>query len=77
MNRQRRSMLKNILDKIETVKNLIENVCDEEQESIDNMPENLQMSDRYAEGEENCDQLMECCDMLDEISETINDIITK
>ena len=77
MNRQRRMILKETLIKIEAIQNLIQDVYDEEQESIDNMPENLQSSDRYVNGEENCDQLMECYEMLDEISEIINDIIIK
>ena len=47
MNKTRRGEIQKIMDKIEDLKEEIEAIQADEQEYIDNMPENLQGSERY------------------------------
>lgn len=46
MNQRRRKLIEEAVQKIEEAKTLLEIVRDEESEAFDNMPENLQSSDR-------------------------------
>ena len=47
MNKARRKALDEVISKIEEAKELLENLQAEEEEYRDNMPENLQGSERY------------------------------
>lgn len=65
MNAQRRNRLRAACRQLEQVKTDLELVCekidtirDEEDEARDNMPENLQYSERYEESED-CSRLMD------------------
>lgn len=57
MNNARRKWLADIYEAIENAKNEIENIREEEQESYDNIPENLQESERANTIYENIDNL--------------------
>ena len=46
MNKERRKMLINASVLVEQAKDLIQQACQEEQESFDNMPEGLQEADK-------------------------------
>lgn len=63
MNDRRRKELYDIIDKLES---LINN----EQESFDNMPENLQFSEKGEKLEENIDSLTEARDIITTVAET-------
>ena len=52
MNNKRRAILKKSIDTLEIASNYINTVLDEEQDSLDNMPENLESSDRYVKMED-------------------------
>ena len=52
MNKQRRKELQKIYELINEAKDRLEMVKDEEEEYKDNMPENLQGSERYERAEE-------------------------
>lgn len=54
MNKQRRKSLNKLIEKLEEVKSDLESLKDEEEEYRDNMPENLQGSERYEKAEDNC-----------------------
>ena len=73
MNSPRRKELKKIYDLISEAKNRLEIVKDEEEEYKDNMPENLQFSEKYEKSEEIVDNLDEAIDELDSILETIEE----
>lgn len=75
MNNKRRKILAQALSKIEEVSNMIQDVYDEEDECMNNMPENLQGGDQYAQLEANCDQLQECIDLIDEITGILDEVI--
>ena len=87
MNKQRRKELADILAKLEELENLrteikerLEAVRDEEQESLDNLPEAFRTGERGEQMQEYIDALDETIDNLDEfdwegISYPIEDII--
>lgn len=76
MNKLRRKALQEIFDKLSDLREEIESVKDEEDESRENMPENLQGSERYEQSETasyNMDEAMEyissACDSIESILE--------
>lgn len=66
MNKVRRAMINDIYDKIAELKDCLEAVKAEEGEYKDNIPENLQGSERYEIAEEACDNLDSALYSLDE-----------
>lgn len=66
MNRMRRKALSDIMDKLEELKADLEALKDEEEEYRDNMPDNLQGSERYELAENACDNLGSALDSLDD-----------
>ena len=76
MNKLRRKTLQRIFDQLTDLREEIEAVKDEEDESRENMPENLQGSERYEQSEtasSNMDEAMEyissACDCLESVLE--------
>lgn len=59
-------------EKLEELKTSIESVRDEEQEYMDNMPENLQGSERYGVAEQAVDNLDSAASSIDEIIEAMD-----
>ena len=47
MNKNRRKQIANLIVSLETIKSKIDNILSDEQEYLDNIPENLQCSERY------------------------------
>ena len=64
MNDLRRKRLKEAVELIEQSTAVIEEIKDEEQEALENLPENLQESER-------ADNMQECIDSLEEIYEDL------
>ena len=76
MNKLRRKTLQKIFDQLSDLREEIEAVKEEEDESRENMPENLQGSERYEQSEtasSNMDEAMEyissACDSLESVLE--------
>lgn len=67
MNKQRRQKIKEVRQQIESCKNDLQVILDEEQDYFDNMPENLQGSMRGSDSEDSIDTMESCIDELDEI----------
>lgn len=67
MNKQRRQKLKELRNEIESCKNKLQIILDEEQDYFDNMPENLQGSMRGSDSEDAIDTMESCIDELDEV----------
>lgn len=67
MNKQRKQKIKEVRQQIESCKNDLQIILDEEQDYFDNMPENLQGSIRGSDSEDAIDTLESCIDELDEI----------
>ena len=66
MNKARRKALDEVISKIEEAKELLENLQAEEEEYRDNMPENLQGSERYEAADAAVDNMSSAVDALDE-----------
>lgn len=71
MNNTRRKELQKIYDIITDAKENLEILMDEEEEYKDNIPENLQYSERYEKAEEACDSLYEAIGNLEEALDNI------
>ena len=76
MNKIRRKALQEIYDKLSDLREELETIKDEEDESRGNMPENLQGSERYEQSETasgNIDEAMEylssACDSIESAME--------
>lgn len=80
MNNIRRNEIKKVVERIyklqelaEEIKNDLELIKDEEEDYRDNIPENLQESDRYYASEEASENLEESIDILDTIINELTD----
>lgn len=71
MNKARRKALDEVISKIEEAKELLENLQAEEEEYRDNMPENLQGSERYEAADAVVDNMSSAVDALDEAISSI------
>lgn len=71
MNKARRKALDEVISKIEEAKELLENLQAEEEECRDNMPENLQGSERYEAADAAVDNMSSAVDALDEAISSI------
>ena len=70
-NRRRTQILINALPLLDRVFDIVNNVCDEEQDALDNIPENLQSGSRYEEIEEAISFLE---DAMDEIEGAVSNL---
>ena len=66
MNNQKRKRLKEAIELMERATAIIEEIKDEEQEALENLPENLQESER-------AENMQECIDLLEEIQSDLED----
>ena len=74
MNKQRRKRLDEAFDLIESAKEILEEVKDEEQEAFDNLPEQFQSSERGEEMEGYIEMLDEAFGYLDDANSAIEQI---
>lgn len=82
MNKARRKQIEAVKDKIADAQALIaeimeevESIRDEEQDYLDNIPENLQASERYDAAEESVSNLDNACDELSSLDYTMESIV--
>ena len=73
MNSSRRRQLNNILSKVDLLKEELQSILNDEEEYKDNMPENLQGSEKFEKTESACEAMQEALDQLEEV---INNIET-
>lgn len=66
MNKPRRKELDVLIEKIHLISEELECVMNDEEEYRDNIPENLQDSEKYTKADEACDSLQEAIDQLEE-----------
>ena len=77
MNKERRKTLHGIIDELESQKENIETLQEEEQEAYDNLPESIQASDRGDAMCENADDLSDAADSLDDIISALQEILER
>lgn len=71
MNNIRRKKLAKLYEEIENIKSLLEEIHEEESEAFDNIPENLEGTERYGKAEEAVDNLDSAIGSLEETLEYI------
>lgn len=71
MNKARRKELSRVVELLEEAQSIIESCRDEEQEYMDNMPENLQESEKYYAAEEAVNNMDEAYDKIDEVINSV------
>ncbi len=71
MNNSRRKDLRGIIDQIEELKGLLEDLMCEEEEFRDNIPENLQGSERYEKSDAACNDMQDALIYLDDAATCI------
>lgn len=71
MNKIRRKALNEIYDKLAELRDLLEEVKGEEEDYRDNIPENLQSSERYEKADDACGQLEEAFEQLEYVLDCI------
>ncbi len=75
MNKNRRQNLRIALTELENAANIISNVYDEESDAIENMPINLESSDRYMDMESNVEYLDDAMTSVNDAIESIEKIV--
>ena len=75
MNKERRKQLEALSQRAELIRDDLENVLSDEQEYFDNIPENLQYSQRAGDSEEAMDLMNSAIECIDEAIEIINNIL--
>ena len=75
MNKTRRQKLAKWLKDLEKIRIELENICSEEEECFDNMPENLQSSQRGMDSEMAIEQMNEAASSIEDAINTIEEIV--
>lgn len=73
MNKSRRNQLIKLQDTINTVKEALEALLEEEEEARDNIPESMQCSERYERADAACDAIQSAIDALEEAAEDVEE----
>lgn len=73
INAKRRKILREASSLLETASVLVASALDEEEDALDNMPENLQGSERYEKMEVAVDLLNDASEGIDAVIEKINE----
>jgi hypothetical protein len=75
MNKTRRQQLKKWLEEMEIIKSKLEAICSDEEEYFDNIPENLQSSERAGDSEEAIEQMNEAVFSIEDAISIIEEIV--
>lgn len=75
MNKIRRQQLRKWLEDMENIKGELETICSDEQDYFDNMPENLQGSQRGCDSEEAIEQMEEAVSSIEDAISIIEEIV--
>ena len=75
MNNERRKALRRWNKRAEELKSELENILWDEQNYYDNIPENLQFSERATDSEDAITQMEDTIDYLSDTIETVDNII--
>lgn len=73
MNSKRRDTLKLAIGYLEKASGCVSKALDEEQDCLDNLPENLQDSERYQKMEVAIDKLEDAAEQIDSAKESIEE----
>ena len=73
MNNARRKAISSVIDKLRDLQEAVDAIRDEETEYRDNIPENLQTSEKYEIAEQTIENLGSAYDYIDEIVDFLED----
>ncbi len=76
MNNKRRDLLRLAISSLEQASEYISRALDQEQDCLDNMPENLQYSERYEKMENIISHLEESIESIDEAKTSVEEAIS-
>ena len=74
MNKNRRQQLRKWIDKANVLKDELESIMQDEQESYDSIPENLQYSERANNSEEAINLMEEAIGLIDDAIDAVDEI---
>lgn len=77
MNNARRDRLKDAIQLLNNATSIVDDVADKEGDAMDNMPENLQESERFSAMEEAVDLLNDATESIGEAIELIGQAVQK
>lgn len=75
MTKARRVKLNAVIEALRTLKDNVEEILDEEDTAMSNMPESLQESDRYYAMEDACDSMSDAMDAIDEAIDSLESAV--
>lgn len=75
MNNKRRAVLRQALQHLSAASEMVTRIADEEQDALDNMPENLQASDRCEQMENAVANLESASEVIDSAMECIETVL--
>lgn len=73
MNDKKRKKLSRAINLLKQAYDIVDGVVDEESDDMDNMPENLQTSERYDKMESAIDKLEEALEQIEAAQDTITE----
>lgn len=73
MNKEKRNDLSTARELLDRAKGIVSSVRDREQDCLDNMPENLEGSERYSTMESAIDSLDDVIDKIEEAQDSIDE----
>lgn len=73
MNKEKRNDLNTARELLDRAKGIVSSVRDREQDCLDNMPENLEGSERYSTMESAIDSLDDAIDKIEEAQDSIDE----
>jgi len=74
INKTRRKQLDEVISKINAVEDELESILSDEEEYRDNIPENLQGSERYEMADNACSEMQNALNSLDEAVSSIEEV---
>ena len=74
MNKARKKQLESALSVLKGVLEVVSELCDQEEEAFDNLPESIQESDRGDEMQGYIDSLSTACDSLEDAIDSLEEI---
>lgn len=76
MNKDRRKRIRSVIQTIQNCADIVDNIRDEEETAMDNLPENIQESDRYTAMEDAVAYLEEAGEALSEAIQNMEGAIS-
>lgn len=76
LNDKRRNLIKGVKATLDDVESRLDVIRDDEEDSLNNMPDNLQYSDRYERLEAAVDALNDALELIDQLKDRLDDAVT-